>query len=245
MKNFIIEIRNKIKYLFFLVWIKDEILCKNLLNIASAISVILVPILVAIVGAKYQADMKEKELSENRFKLELEDKLNKNKLSQDYIKIALDILDKTSKPMSEQTSEQQFIREWAVDVIKRYSDVNMSEGAKNSLISNSLNLKLSAFALAAGGAGISSGLDFKLQNPQDDNNKQLIVFSWDGSYRDGYAFELEVKDGDIWKPSDSQSLAVNTYNSLSKELDKHKEYRWRMKNVTKGVESAWVGIIIP
>lgn len=243
MKNFIREIGNKIKYLFFLTWLKDENICKNSLSIATAISVILVPIIVAIVGAKYQAEMKDKELLENQFKMKIEDQLNKNKLSQDYIKIALDILDKTSKPSSEQTREQKFIREWAVDIIKHYSDVNMSEEAKNSLVSNSLNLKLSAVALSAV-TGMASILDVKSQNPQDDN-KQLIIFSWDGSYRDGYEFELEVKNGDIWEPSGSQSLAVNTYNSLSRELDKHKEYRWRMRNVTKGIESDWVRIIIP
>ncbi len=244
MKDFIKNFWNKIKYLFSFVWLKDDVLCKNLFNIASAISVILVPILVAIVGAKYQADMKEQELSENRFKIKLEDQLNKNKLSQDYIKIALDILDKTSKSSNEQTNEKKFIREWAVDVIKHYSDVNMSEGARNTLISNSLNLKLSAIALAEG-IGMASSFDSKFKNSQDDN-KQLIVFSWDGSYSDGYAFELEIKDAGIWKPSgDSQSLAVNTNNSLSKELDKHKEYRWRMQNISKGIESDWVRIIIP
>lgn len=83
---------------------------EKLKTLGTVIAAVLVPIAIAVVGNVYTEGMKEKEMEAR------------------YVELAVDIL--TQPP----TDDTRAIREWATEVIKRYSDVPLTEPTRQALI---------------------------------------------------------------------------------------------------------------
>ncbi|MFY9141592.1 NlpC/P60 family protein [Sulfuricurvum sp.] len=83
---------------------------KILQSVATSLSLILIPIIIAIIANSYQSEMTQQ------------------KINSDYIGIAIGIL------KEEPSAKNKEIRTWAVDIINHYSEVKIGQKAQNSLI---------------------------------------------------------------------------------------------------------------
>lgn len=83
---------------------------KILQSVSISLSLILIPIIIAIIANSYQSEMTQQ------------------KINSDYIGIAIGIL------KEEPSVKNKEIRTWAVDIINHYSEVKIGQKAQNSLI---------------------------------------------------------------------------------------------------------------
>lgn len=184
------------------VWFKNESFYKNLLNLCTSISVIIIPIIVAYLAKSYESEY------------------NNNKLSQEYTKIAVDIL---NSPPSDSKIK---IREWAIDIINEYSKVKIHDDIKGSFISQSLGIQSAALQ------------DFADKLASSSSHPIETIITWEGNPKDGYNFELEKKENNEWVSV--LNICEVTYDNKKIEyLTKKEKYRWRVKNLTTNIQKDW------
>lgn len=216
-------------------WYLNETLAKNILSFFTSFSLFFIPLVTLIITNQYQSQMQFKEIEANKVKVDIEKVINEtkiaiekennknklaiekaindNKLAQDYIKMAIEILNKPPVP------GQNHTRKWAVDIINNYSAVKMSDDTQKSLI-NLIPLNvIETLQMSMG----------------------FMTFKWEGNPKDGYEFEVQKRENNDWIFANGMTLIGN---KMGMELERNKEYRWRVKNLTKNTQRDWTTIML-
>ena len=191
---------------------EEESRAKKFQYIATGISVILVPLIIGYYGNQLQVTMQEKELKVNEIKLQIEKENNKNLLSKEFIKIALNIL--KEKP----SKNNQDVRSWAVETINTYSTNKLNQKTKDTLIKDiPLNTQESFIYSLTG--------EYK--------------FKWNGNPKNGYDLEVQyLNSNNKWDYYGGRCLIGN---EITLTLPKNKVYRWRVIG-NKGTSTEWLFI---
>ena len=191
---------------------EEESRAKKFQYIATGISVLLVPLIIGYYGNQLQATMQEKELKVHEIKLQIEKENNKNLLSKEFIKIALNIL--KEKP----SKSNQDVRSWAVETINTYSINKLNQKTKDTLIKDiPLNTQESFIYSLTG--------EYK--------------FKWNGNSKNGYDLKVQyLSSNNKWSYYGGRCLIGN---EITLTLPKNKVYRWRVIG-NKGASTEWLFI---
>lgn len=177
--------------------------------IATGISVLIIPVILSYYGNLIQERMQSKQLESNNVALKIEEENNRNKLANEYIKLAIDIL--KEKPIE----DNKDLRAWAVDIVNKYSDVKLSESTQKSLIEKiPLSSREEILYMLTG----------------------EYTFRWSGNPKLGYDFEIEILKNNKWNYLSGYCLQGN---EMTMNIPKNKNLRWRITEFGKPKKDNW------
>jgi hypothetical protein len=102
-------------------------------NYAVAISAVVVPVIVAVLGYRIQSSISD------------------NAIRKDYVQLAINIL--REAPDTKNDPDTQHLRTWAIDVVDGYSPIPLSPAAKDELRRNQLGVSETMWREIASGEG--------------------------------------------------------------------------------------------
>ena len=177
--------------------------------IATGISVLIIPIIVGYYGNLIQEKMQNKQLEVNNIALKIEENNNKNKLDNEYIKLAINVL------KDNPSEENRELRTWAVAIVNKYSDIKLSESTQKSLIEE---IPLSS----------QEELQYVLTGE--------YTFRWNGNPQCGYDFEIEILKNNNWNYYSDYCVQGN---EMTMNIPKNKNLRWRITESGKSKKNNW------